>query len=513
MLRVIWGAALTLVLAVASFADPATPVSNPDSALALALEQISGSRLSLEEVVSAATASSAELQAAQAALAAAQAGLMQERGAFDPELFANITQANEKLPTASPFSGAAVLQPKSKVFETGARVKLPIGTELSASLLGTKLETNSGFASLSPEYDAETALSIRQPLLQGFGPAGWSAYEQARRRYQGALQTYQGALAALQSQAEAAYWDLYAAERDLAVAFVTRDLARTLTHEAELRAAAGWSGANAVNSAKVFLSEQELFVLDAQDQLGHMSDVLASLMQRRPEAANGRYRTQGDPPQRTVGESEDEAVGRALRSNHELLAAELEWKAAQAAARAGWWDGLPKLDLFGVFGGNGLAGTGRDVIFGSDTLRNSLDTKFGDAIDQALQRDYPSWTIGLNLSVPILLRAERGKRAAAQAALRSAEARVMMLRHAVEERVRATFREAANGAQRIEFAKQGVRASSDQVRIGLIEFQNGVTTAFELVRLGADLATAQRRFSQAQVRQAKAAAELQHLAP
>jgi outer membrane protein TolC len=56
-----------------------------------------------------------------------------------------------------------------------------------------------------------------------------------------------------------------------------------------------------------------------------------------------------------------------------------------------------------------------------------------------------------------------------------------------------------------------VDASLEQVRIGLIEYRNGRTTAFELVRLGADLAAAQQRYSQALVRGAKAAARLRHL--
>jgi outer membrane protein TolC len=56
-----------------------------------------------------------------------------------------------------------------------------------------------------------------------------------------------------------------------------------------------------------------------------------------------------------------------------------------------------------------------------------------------------------------------------------------------------------------------VDASQEQVRIGLIEYRNGRTTAFELVRLGADLAAAQQRYSEALVRTAKAAAELRHL--
>jgi outer membrane protein TolC len=77
--------------------------------------------------------------------------------------------------------------------------------------------------------------------------------------------------------------------------------------------------------------------------------------------------------------------------------------------------------------------------------------------------------------------------------------------------VRAQYRELARGRQRLTAAQSGVEASYEQVRIGLLRYQNGRTTAFEIVRLAADLAAAQQRFSQALVRTAKAAAELRRL--
>ncbi len=67
------------------------------------------------------------------------------------------------------------------------------------------------------------------------------------------------------------------------------------------------------------------------------------------------------------------------------------------------------------------------------------------------------------------------------------------------------------GRRRMVAAREGVAAAQEQVRIGLIEFQNGRTTAFELVRLGQDFAIAQQRYSEALVRSAKAAARLRQL--
>ncbi len=487
--------------------------ANPDSALVTALSRIEGDPLRLSDVLDRALTQSAQVHDAKGALAAARGALRRERGTFDPELYADLSKSSEQQPSASPFTGAAVLKPKTTAGEAGARVTLPTGTELQASVVGTKLETNSAYASLNPQYNATGNLTVRQPLLQGFGPATWGSYSQAQRNYEAAKQRYEDAVAGVRTLAESVYWNLYAGARDLAVARLTAERAAAFLNEVETRANAGLVGPNQVNSAKAFQAEQELVLLDAEENLSRISDDLAVLIGERAEGTFMRYRTTDEPPLQYALEPEDSVVARALRSNHQLIAAEWDVKSMQALARAAWWNALPRLDVFGALGGNGLSGTGRDVIFGSDTLHNSRDDRFADALDQALHRDYPTWTIGLNLTIPILLREKGGERDRVKAELSRAEWRYIQLKRTLEEQVRISYRELAHGQDRERAAKVGVEASVNQVRIGLIEYENGRTTAFELVRLGADLANAQRRYSQALVRTAKAMARLRQLAP
>lgn len=486
--------------------------TTPDSALAAALGTLGGSPLTMVEAVAKALENSFLMRDAWGSLASARGALARERGEFDPELFGEFSTASEKQPSASPFTGAAVLHPETSRGQVGARITLPIGTEIEASVVGSRYESNSAFASLNPQYDATGSLTFTQPLLEGFGPAKWGNRTQARRSYEAARLRYEHAQEAARALTEAAYWDLYAAERDVAVALVTKELALTLLKEAEIRFNAGLAGPNQVNTARVFLAEQELYELDAQDNLTRVSDALATLMGTRPDGQT-RYRTIDVPERGAPIDSEDAVVDRALLTNRELKAAQEDVRAMQAMASAASWNALPQLDLFGSLGGNGIAGTGRDVIFGSDTLRNSLDTGFGDALDQAIGRDYPSWAIGLRMTVPILPRGRFGERDRLRAEAARAEYRRVQTERTIEEQVRAAHRELFKAQERLSMAETGVSASTDQVRIGLIEYQGGTTTAFELVRLAADLVNAQRRYSATLVRSAKAAANLRVLAP
>jgi outer membrane protein TolC len=202
---------------------------------------------------------------------------------------------------------------------------------------------------------------------------------------------------------------------------------------------------------------------------------------------------------------------RAFQENAELQAASEEREAIEARVRGARWNALPALDLLGSIGGNGLSGTSREVVFGGDTLRVDVDGGYGDALDQAVGRDFPTWSIGLELSFPIPLRSGRGERNRLHGQAEEARQREAAVRRTLEEAIRAAHREVVNGQERLEVAREGLDASFEQVRIGLIEYDNGRATAFELVRLGADLAAAQQRLSQALVRTATAAADLRYL--
>jgi outer membrane protein TolC len=484
--------------------------ANPDSALNLALAAIEGAPLTLDEAVSAALQSATPVRTADAELRAARGAARRERGLFDPELFAEASRREEDQPNASFFSGASVLRIKETTTSGGARVTLPFGTVLSASLDAVRFESNSAFSALSPQYDATGTLSIRQPLLKGFGPGSWGERSAVNRELEAAQARYDDAVLGVRALVERTYWDLYAAERDFAVGRLIRDQAAALVSQAELRNRAGLVGPNQVANARVFLAEQEQAYLDRGEALDRISDQIASLMGARPAAAP-RYRPTDEPPGEFPVPPQDSLVAAALARNHEIKAREREAAAARARYVGARWNAYPQLDVVGTLGGKGLSGTPRDVIFGGDTLRTTVSGDFGDAWAQARDRAFPTWSAGIQVTIPIGFRQGAGERDRLRGEADRAEQELIAERRSLEERARNGHRELANATKRLEAARLGVDASFEQVRIGILEYNSGRTTAFELVRLGADLAAAQQRYSQALVRTAKAVAELRLL--
>jgi outer membrane protein TolC len=492
---------------------PAALTASPDSAMAATLAALPGERLTMDAVRETALAQASAVRLSEADLDAAEAAYRREKGSFDPELFGSGSWTGSDTPSASLFAGADVLETETADLEAGARMTLPLGTELSAQLTTTRTTTNSAYAALSPQYQTFGLLSVRQPLLRGLGIATSGDREAAGFNLEAARARREAADLAVAAEAEAAYWALYAAERDYAVTKLIRDRAEVFLRDTRARVKSGLIGPANAASAEVFLAQQEQLLLDAEDRLDLLSDDLATLMGRRPGPGRDRFRPADEPPRHFDVAPVDSVVAAGMRGNAELRALRETVRASDARARAAGRNALPTLDLLGGLGGSGLSGSPRDIVFpgSSDTLRADFESGFGPSWTDVRKRTYPYWNVGFVFSLPLGLRSDRGERDRLRAETARADRRVEEARRLLEAQVRAQHRELERGRQRLELAAEGVAASVRQVQIGRIEYANGRSTAFEVVRLAADLASAQQRYSQALVRTARAAAALNQL--
>ncbi len=202
----------------------------------------------------------------------------------------------------------------------------------------------------------------------------------------------------MKGEVERSYWDLYAAERDYAVQRLTRDRAEQFLKETELRAQTGLVGANQVASAKTFLAEQELLLFERDEQLGHQTDVLASLIGVRPAAPASRFVPVDVPPGDVAVGSVDSLVDQALRDNLDLQASRKDIDAARELADAAQWEALPSVDVIGEVGGNALLGNSQIVTIPGFAPYSGPGGTFGDALQQVFKRDYPSWSVGVEVN-------------------------------------------------------------------------------------------------------------------
>lgn len=504
----IYALIMSSILGLSAFAQVTV---NPDTALQYILKKLEGTPISLLYAQEYARNNSTVVKQAEANYLAALGSLRMERGMFDPELFFSMNYANQKIAAASFFAGASVLATQQTDASAGLRLNTPIGTNLELSLKSTTLKTNSQFAFLNPEFNSFGSISIRQPLLEGFHISAQKNLKQAELNLKAAKASYDQQLLKINSAVEHAYWNLYAAERNYAVQVLTFESANALLKETMLREEAGLVGPNQTANAKTFWAEQKLNLIDKEEQLDFQSDNFAVLIGRRPNPETAKFITTDEPPGDFPILHVEDLISYTLDNNLELQAAQKNIEISETLAAASFWQALPKIDFVGSLSSSGLGGTSQDIIFGGDTLRSSNSGSYSDVLSQVFKRKFPGWSIGVEISMPVGLRKGLGEKDRLEAGLLTAQEKYTELSLKLEQQVRSSHRELVHGVMRLTTAKQGVEAAQEQVRIGTIEFQNGRTTAFELVRLSADFALAQQRYSDALVKTVKAASELNQL--
>jgi outer membrane protein TolC len=486
-------------------------IVNPDIALQKILNELEGEELTLGQAQEYAKKNSTSFKLAEATYLASLGTLRRERGNFDPLFFLNLNYNDQKVPAASFFSGASVLSTQKFNASTGLRLNLPIGTELELSINSSRLKTNSQFAFLNPEYDAFGSISLRQPLLAGFMSSSRKDLKQAELNNESAKAQFDQEFLALRTSVENSYWTLYATERDYAVQKLTLERAESLLKEAQLREKAGLVGPNQVANAKTFWAEQKLLMLDREEQLDTQSDQFAVLIGKRPDPGNTRFVTIDNPPDDFPSASVEDLVEHTLDNNLDLKAAKKQIEISEALIDAANWKMLPQVDLVGSITSNALGGSSQDVVFGGDTLRSTNNGSFGDVLSEIFRRNYPGWSIGVEVTVPIGLRSGLGEKDRLEAVSYSTKQNYTELSRILEQKVRTSYRQLIHGNERLKVSREGVDAAQEQVRIGMIEFKNGRLSAFELVRLSEDFAVAQQRYSDALVKTVKAASDLKQL--
>ena len=515
LFNIIRSLTLSLIFAWIGFITESEPQTNvnPDSALYQILNELEGEKLSLSDAVQYSLKNSTSVGIAEGTLKSASGTLRRERGVFDPSLFFNYNYQDFDQPAASFFAGAPVLSTQQTTASTGFHLNLPTGTELELALNSVKLNSNSSYAFLNPEYDAFGSLSFRQSLLRGFTSSSRKQLSRAEFEYDAAKNQYDQAVLAVSTEVEKMYWDLYAAERDYAVQKLIRDRAQAFLKEAQVRAQAGLGGANQVANARTFLAEQELLWIDRMEDLDNLSDQFASLIGKRPSDNFTRFVVVDEPPVNYPVEPVDDLIDVALSSNLDLRAFQSNLEVSKTLLDAAVWEALPSVDLIGSLSGSGLSGTPKDILnpITGEIIRSTQSGNLGNSISQVFSRDYPGWSLGVEINIPIGLRQGLGESDRLEGEVTIAEQRYIELSRLIEEQIRITYRELIHGKDRLKAALEGVQAAQEQVRIGLIEFRNGRLTAFELVRLSEDYAIAQRRYSDALVRTAKSAATLKQL--
>ncbi len=432
-----------------------------------------------------------DLQVGRYDLALADTGILGQSGIFDPTFTAGVDGSYRESPSATQLEGALVSQSRRTGFNLGLGQLLPTGTQLGLDLSSDRSATNSQFYYLNPNWSSGLTASLTQPLLSGFGTlvnrAGIVVAQNSREQTASAFATV---VIATLAEVERAYWGLEAAREQVKVAEQSVQLAERLLEETRQRVKVGTSAPIDLVQSEAGVATRRQELIYARNAAGNAEDALkAQLGFDRPEewlrpiVTTEAYEM---VPQPTDLEP---AIRTALEKRPDLERQELSLETLDLNAKLARNQVLPQLDLKASYGFAGTGGKGEIELPNGDTI--PIDSGWTDSMEQIRDADYPGWTLGLSLSLPIGNNQAQATLAQRRWELEQGKARLQLLRQQVIREVRQAVRALDDGAAAIEAAVASRQLAERNLQAEHTKFNNGLSTNYQVLQIQQDLSDAQ----------------------
>lgn len=440
---------------------------------------------------------------------------------FDPELFGDTAKrrTNSPVQTISPFTNADPFNDSDQPslfsdqvdWNAGVRKRLLTGGLLSGQWNNARLSSNPTVVNLvNPDYVTSLNLSLTQPLLRDFG---WRfallVVDVAQIGEEQAYQVYKAQVAGLVENVERAYWTYVLAIENVRVEVRGLELAKELLRQNQSRFNVGSLPRTSVleSEAEVARREANLVTSSALERIAR--DNLRALINARQDDGEALIMIEpADKPGVTATVFDlDESLQVAYMQRPELLAARANVDGRRVERKIAENRLLPRLDLVGSIGLNGLGGSDAGLVAPTPTVPPGQPTPtpgafsfipnpqvlggYNRSLELLTDGRYYQYLIGAQIVIPLDNAAAEADFAQAKV---NAEAARLTLRQ-TEENVTLEITQAVNNLKALlrridatrvarELADENVRNQQARYDVGLattkdlIDFQDRLTQAY-----------------------------------
>jgi len=448
--------------------------------------------LSLDEAVERALKNNADLAVEKYSPELAIEGERRARGAYDFELFGQVDQTSSTTPARNAFTGGEKVETDTWTWNFGGQQLFKTGGALRIDFNNAKADTNNVFQTYNPSYNSTLNLSLQQPLLRNRSidvSRQQLKVTKASREISDVQfrQTVINTVAAVKK----AYYDVIAAIDNLVAQRKSLDLAKKLLDENQIKVRVGTLAPLDVVQAESEVAGREEGVINAETLLAAAEDNLKQQIFPQNDPATWALRiSPTDRPSADRREVDtDRAIENALQNRTDLAAARKGLEIDDVNLRLAKSLQLPGLDLVAAYGTTGVGGTQlRDAT--GQPLPDPIPGGYGDAIDDVFGRDFPTWTLGINVSYPILNRSAKANAARARLAREQTVASLTRLELQVAAEVRAAARNVDANYKRVESTRAARVLQERRLDAEEKKFAAGMSTNFLVTQAQRDLADA-----------------------
>jgi HAE1 family hydrophobic/amphiphilic exporter-1 len=445
-------------------------------------------KISLNEAIEKVLAGDPELEISRISLQQAGFGIKSAEGFYIPSFSMSATKSRTSTPIASVIGGAS----SGKVTSTELAMTPQItgtspwlGSSYSLSFSDSKQTNDSSFTTLNPQYPSSLSLTLTQPLLRNLSiDSGRHSLFVARKNRALSDEKVREKAIERVTLAVQYYWELIYAWQNLGV---QKEAVRMGTEQYE---------SNRRQAEQGLLAPIE--VIAAQTQVATYRQSLAAAQQTLTVAENNLKQLIAaglDNPiwsQALIPETEltlecptlvlEDALKQAMSSRPELTESELNIAINNIDASYYKNQTKPQVDAFATVTAAGLAGAPQTASsfggFPIGAIPSILIGSNRESLSNIWDRNFPTFKVGVQISLPFVNRAAR-----ANAANSLAEGRKLQLaKKEAEMYVTADVRNALDqlNATRASYDAAGIaaRAAQEQYDSEQRQFREGASTMF-----------------------------------
>ena len=405
-----------------------------------------------------------------------QRTLKAEKGIFEPSLVGSVDHTDSQRPNNTQqlanlgLLAEPQLNERNTIYEGGIDFLLPTGAKLRTGYTYRDLLNNLQKGK-GPEYEMFAGATLIQPLLKNFGPAATLArIRLASIGSEIAFQEYRRQRMLVLAQAEAAYWDLYFMQEQQKYSGESVKTAEKILVDNRARMEVGRGAELDVLQAeaglalrKTRLNQAGQKVYDGGRKLTSLYSLVSTNLEKIPCAI--------DQPQSVVDAlSNSQDVQMAFQDNPDYRIRLRQAEQEKVRVRYTRNQRLPQLDAKGSYGFNAL---------GTNTI---------SAWDSVERAEYPAWTIGLEMRIPLGGGSkERNEYMAAKlnhqksiVAIQEAETQILNAIDAARNRVQASWENIGSQQSVAQYHEKLLNAQMDKLSVGAIDSRTVLETEEKL---------------------------------
>jgi outer membrane protein len=424
----------------------------------------------------------------------AQYGVDRAASRFDPRVSSVVTANDSTQRSTVTTEGALRRIDTGQAASVGLSQRLPVGTQASISVGGGRSSTNNAFANVNPEFNSSFRITATQSLwrnqlgFQDRAEVRVARYEVARSRASLAAEL-QGAVQSAVSR----YWNAVLASEGLAVRRKSLELAEATHAKNRRMLELGALPPLEIHRSEADVASRRLDVLRGEFELRRSHDELKRELgiDADPELARADIELVDTPEAAaTDAVDADAAVAAALRARPEIAALERASETDEAQVGLARDRSRPGLDLTASYALSGVSGTELDLSASPATVLSQGG--LSRAFDQLGRRQFPVYTIGVTLDLPLHNRANRAALATARLEQERGRLELQEKRLDVGLEVRRAVDEVQHTQRAIELAVQARDLSKKTLESEQRKYELGAAELFLVLQ-------EQARFAQSEL--------------